>query len=759
MLKAFISHSSKQKTFATKLINLIGRDFCIMDSYDFEPAYRSIDEIYRKIEKCTVFVLLISRESLASDWVSKEIDAAVRKFNPSELDRFWPYIIDANLSVDECPEWIRSKECFNLHKFTTPKLLSLDIEQKFRRMIWQNNPEMKIRETVLVGRQEELGQFEQIRYSMNGQDLRSLIISGRPGVGKDAFAKQCLFQLGRPHEMEPCRISLDVKSGLEDFIIQLNLLLGFYDDNEMKSYLSGSYDGKIDIAVILLNKLFDMRQVVFVDDNMACVLPDKSIPDWFADIVSDDTLNRQLALFVKSRITPNTYVVSDLTQLGHIHLNPLSKPDRKKLFYSLAQSYHLEDFQDRDVDFFIGKLLESPSQIHEAVKAIAQHGVLNAKRDIGRLVEMGDERAKPLIDHFKSNKLSLNILIILAKFEFLDFDTLEEIFVGEEEEFHQSVADMLVHGVVSTFGLSGELVRLDHYLCDYIRRNRMPLPTQLAQVVADVIENKIIKASVTRDVSVYFYDLQQKIMKQQYSSDSFLVPSVVVKAVIEAYNERNYKLVISICDKIRNDGHELNEEVNRELLYWHCLSLCRIIKEDERHTDRFWELIKGISGADNDFLKGFYFRCDGQYPNAEKFLRIALDKAPNMDKAKRELVKVLSEQAKYDDALKWAKENYEQDKGDNTYHIFAYFRCLIHKRDLSSEERTLLRTMMKQVDESYSDKKDELYASMEISYDTHIERRSPEYMINLINEKTRQFPNSMDVQRAATEYKRRQKLI
>lgn len=759
MIKAFISHSSKQKDFATRLVNLIGRDLCLIDCYDFEPAYKSIDEIYRAIEKCTVFVLLLSRDSLASDWVKKEIDAAIHKFNPAQLDRFWPYIIDASISLDDCPEWIRSKESFNLHKFPSPELLRLDIEQKFRRLIWRENPDIMARETELIGRQDELGQFEQLLYSMNGQNLRALIISGRTGVGKEAFAKQCLYKLGRPREMEPCRISLDVKNGLEDFLIQLNLILAYFDDEHLKSILSASYSSRIDAGVVLLNALFDIRQVLFVDDNMACVLPDKNIPAWLADIVSHEQLNKQLALFIKSRVTPNAYLVGDLNRIAHIHLNPLNKADRKKLFYSLAQNYHLDGFRDRDADFFVEKLLESPLQIHEAVKAIAQHGVLNAKNDINRLVEMGDERAKPLIDHFKDNELSLYVLIILARFEFLDFDTLEEIFEGREIELQSSISDMLVYGVISTFGLSGEYIRLDHYFCDYIRRNRIPLPRDYSLIVEEVIETKIINANITKDVSVYFYNLQRKIMKQQYCSDSFLVPSVVVKAVIEAYNERNYRLVINICEKVRNDGHELNEEVNRELLYWHCLSLCRTLREDERNREKFWELVKGIYGADNDFLKGFFFRFDERYADAEKYLRRSLDKSPNMDRAKRELVTVLMEQDKFDDALQWARENYEHDRGENTYHIYAYFRCLVRKIDLTPTERQLLAGLMQQVKDSYSDKKEELYAAMEISYASNIERRSPIEMLQIISERIQSFPNSVIVSRAANEYKRKQKLI
>lgn len=759
MIKAFISHSSRQKDFAIKLCNLIGRDFCIIDCYDFEPAFRSIDEIYKKIDDCTVFVLLISRESLKSKWVAQEVSAAAQKFAPSQYDRFWPYIIDYDLKLEECPAWIRTKVCFNLHTFTSPELLRLDIEQKFRRIIWKENPDIKIRETGLIGRQEELGQFEQIRYSMSGQNLRALIISGRQGVGKDAFAKQCLCKLGRPSEMEPCRISLDVKNGLEDFIIQLNLILIQYDDTQMKSYLAGSYQGKLDVAISMLNQLFDMQQVIFLDDNMACVLPDKSVPKWVADIVSDDRLNKQLALFIKSRLTPNSYIVSELPRLEHIHINPLSKLDRKKLFYSLAQSYHLDSgFRDSDVDFFVERLLESPSQILEAVKVISQHGVVKAKTDIAKLIEIGDERSKPLIDHFKNNSLSLNVLCILARFEFLDFDALEEIFEEELESLHNAISDLMVRGVVSTFGPSDEYIRLDHYLCDYIRRNHIRLPKDLEVIVGEVIEKRIVNANITKDVSLYFYDLQQKIMKQQYASDSFLVPSVLIKAVIEAYNERNYNLVISICEKIRNDGHFWNDDVDRELLYWYCLSLCRTLKDDARNKDKFWESVNQIGGADRDFLKGFFFRYDEQYTRAEKFFKQALEKNNNMDRAKRELVTVLLEQGKFDDALKWAKENYENDKGENTYHIYAYFRCLVRKSNLTSSDREQIRILMEQVRESYSDKKEELYAAMEISYATYIDRKPPLEMLSFIKERVNAFPKSVNVSRAANEYRKRQEL-
>lgn len=54
MIKAFISHSSEQKAFALELVNRLGRDYCRIDCYNFESAYKSINEIYRAIEESTV---------------------------------------------------------------------------------------------------------------------------------------------------------------------------------------------------------------------------------------------------------------------------------------------------------------------------------------------------------------------------------------------------------------------------------------------------------------------------------------------------------------------------------------------------------------------------------------------------------------------------------------------------------------------------------------------------------------------------------
>ena len=151
MIKIFVSHSSAQKEFASQLVNLIGRDLCYIDCYDFKPAYKTIDEIYKCIDNSTLFVLLISTESLKSDWVEIEVKKAFSNMERNRLKRFLPYIIDESVTIEAVPEWMSKEECFNLKFFRSPQIVKKDIKEKIRNIVWGDNPKIREIETFFVG--------------------------------------------------------------------------------------------------------------------------------------------------------------------------------------------------------------------------------------------------------------------------------------------------------------------------------------------------------------------------------------------------------------------------------------------------------------------------------------------------------------------------------------------------------------------------------------------------------------------------------
>lgn len=753
MIKAFISHSSAQKEFVRDLVDSLGRDYCIVDCYNFTPAYKTMDEIFRKIEQSTVFVLLISTESLQSDWVKEEFKYARQRLSPDKLDRFWPYIVDETLSIEDCPEWMRKDECFNLKKFRSHKMLARDIEQKFRGIIWTRDPKRKMLDTLMVGRNSDIEHFEDIYQSARGLNLKALIVAGRDGVGKDMFILKCMDKIGYKAETVPYKISLGSKEGIENFIIQLNLITKTYNESQLIDILKGLPNDKIDKAASLLNELLDSQSVLSITDDMACVLPNRILADWLVALVEEGKMNNQLGLFIKSRKILNSFAEAEHPSFGHINLQPLDSKDRYKLFYNLMRIYNLSNVSEDDVKWFVNKLLLSPSQLVKAAEALSRNNVALVKKDIQTLVAWGDSQIKPMLSSFFGDEESRHLLIILSKMDFVSYDIMEQFFGERIVEVMEKLYEMMSFGIVSNFGDNEQFFRLDHYLSDYINRCRINLPKDLETLLNEVLEEKIRSSSdITEDVSVYLYERKQQIISGKGKPEDFLVPSVVVTSVIEIYNQQHYEQVISLCDMVLNDVHNYFQDQERELRYWLCLALARLKNE------RFYNEVKYFKDIDYYFLRGFYHRNAMEYHDAERWLSKALDKSPNLQRAKRELVTALLAQNKFKPALKLAKENYDKNP-ENSYQIHGYFRCLVRKSPLHREDIKVMEELLRAMEENLSDKHEELYAAMNIEYLDFVCHTKPTEMIDIINDAKSRFPNSINVKRASQPFLLRQSII
>lgn len=753
MIKAFISHSSVQKNFVKKLVDNLGRDYCIVDCYNFESAYRTLDEIYRKIEQSTVFVLLISREALESDWVREEIRYATKQLSPDKLDRFWPFIVDETLSIEDCPEWMRKNECFNLKSFHSYKILARDIEQKFRTIIWSRNPQRKKLDTLMVGRNIDIERFEDIYQSARGLNLKALIVSGRDGVGKDMFILKCMNKIGYNAETIPYKINLGSKEGIENFIIQLNLITKTYNEIQLIDVLKGTISDKIEKAGSLLNELLDTQSVLSINDDMACVIPNRKLADWLVALVEQSNMNNQLGIFVKSRKILNSFEETNHPSFGHINLQPLDAKDRYKLFYNLLRLYNLKNISEDEVNWFVNRLLLSPSQLVKAVEALAQKSIALVKKDIDSLVAWGDNQIKPMLSSFFGDEESRQVLIILSKMDFVSYDIFEQFFGERIVEVMEKLYEMMAFGIVTVFGDNNQFFRQDHYLSDYINRCRIQLPVDLESLLNDILEEKIRSSSdITEDMSVYLYEKKKIIISGKGKPEDFLVPSVVVTSVIEIYNKQNYKQVISLCDMVLNDVHNYFPDQERELRYWLCLALARLTKE------RFYEEVKYFKDSDYYFLRGFYHRNAMEYADAEQWFSKTLEKSPNLQRAKRELVTVLLAQNKFKQALKLARENFEKHP-ENSYQIHGYFRCLVRKKPLNGEDIKILEDLLYAMKENLSDKHEELYEAMNIEYQDFVCHKKVAEMLELISEAKKRFPDSINVKRAAQPFLLRQSMI
>ena len=102
------------------------------------------------------------------------------------------------------------------------------------------------------------------------------------------------------------------------------------------------------------------------------------------------------------------------------------------------------------------------------------------------------------------------------------------------------------------------------------------------------------------------------------------------------------------------------------------------------------------------------------------------------------MVLVLQAQHKFTAALEMAEINYERDP-ENAYHIHAYFRCLVRKNNITTEDRLLLKRF---IDDPNNLFKSKFYLEgMDFEYKRFIDRFKPDVLLPLASELTSKYKN------------------
>lgn len=142
MIKAFLSHSSAQKTFVRSVIKTLGVDNCFIDEHTSENGMPTIEEIYKAIGKSNIFVFFISEESITSDWVKEEL-SNVRDYVDNGDIQFLPLIIDDRVlhSDARIKPWIRKD--YNLQLYRNPILAARRIKEEIRNKAWEKFPDLR----------------------------------------------------------------------------------------------------------------------------------------------------------------------------------------------------------------------------------------------------------------------------------------------------------------------------------------------------------------------------------------------------------------------------------------------------------------------------------------------------------------------------------------------------------------------------------------------------------------------------------------
>ncbi len=108
----FISYSRKNSDFAEKLHNdLFGKGITTwLDTHELKAGDRTREVIEKAIRQKDKVLLILSRDSINSDWVEKEVNAALRKEKSQKQDVLIPFRIDDSVMRCRKPWFLDLKD-------------------------------------------------------------------------------------------------------------------------------------------------------------------------------------------------------------------------------------------------------------------------------------------------------------------------------------------------------------------------------------------------------------------------------------------------------------------------------------------------------------------------------------------------------------------------------------------------------------------------------------------------------------------------
>jgi len=704
MPKAFLSHSSTDKGYVEVIVRRLSKVNIAYDSLTFEKCKLTLEEIYLELETSDIFVFFISKVSLESKWVKLELNKARELFVDGSIKQFVPIIIDETIRYDDIslPYWLKSN--FNLQFINRPSKAVEIIQQKIRIVTWEIYPKNRELDQLFIGRTELIKSFEERIFNHDLNIPVAIVASGFSSIGRKKLLMRCLINTNiiRDYHQPPI-IQLSNKDSIENFILNI-YDLGYTKNIEKRNLLSKTVNEKLIIAKKLTEDLIRSNIILFIEDNYCIVGRKGMIASWFIALCKSFSNRRELLFCIISKNRVDYHQIINNNFIFALEVPNLNVRERKALFTAYLKIEGI-DLEDEYFNIFSDLFTGIPGQVLYTVKLIKHIGVTELHRQSYLIPDFNTEFVSNIIKEYTTNKNALDLIKVLANYEFFSLNLLEKIIGIITAEFQAILSEFSLKGMIEFLGSTKEYFRLNDSIRNFVLRSYSGFPDRFKDNLLKHTKQvlKDYDQVIDRDVSDSINSIQYALLNGLEVKSDILIPSHIINTMKELYRNRGqYNTVITLADSLLEKEKFLDNWVAHEVRYWLCLALAR------NRDKRIFEEIRKIEGPNRNFIMGYYFRLNCQYDKALVEFNKVLSKSPNFYKAKREIIQVYIRLSMYEEVYYFAKEFYMSDK-NNPYHLQSYLKCVLFRNMPYNDKEKLLLKLLRDLETIPSEKANEMY--------------------------------------------------
>ncbi|EHL12248.1 hypothetical protein HMPREF9624_00555 [Oribacterium asaccharolyticum ACB7] len=712
MANIFLSHSSKDKEryvriVAEKLEKEFDEHSIHYDEHTSEAGIKTLEEIKKSLNKTDLFVIFLSRASLNSEWVQKELFLARESHI---IKRIYPIVIDVNLDCkdEEIPDWLKE---YNLRYISKPSKAVQLIRKRLIEITWEQTPEMVYRDEVFVGRNTQIQDFEERKYDYDKDTVVAYFASGIIQIGRKSFLKHCFAKANIiDGQTCPSKINVGMYDGIENLIVLLRDL-GFSDEIDISNFMNQSIDEKIEALSKILDSISDNKEVVLIEDKGCIVTHEGIVCEWFIEALKKMQKKTRTVLGVASKFNIKLPVTCD--ELYIIKISPMDKTESAGLLQKFLEqkgvSLNREDFKN-----YVNLMNGFPTQVKFAASLIQQYGAEKTYDYASEIKNYDSEIILQLMKPYEDNEEYKEFITLLVELDMVTYRTIQSIV--KDDDFVSNIINKLyVDGIIEFYGVNREYIKIAYAVHEYITRAGYKLGVKYKKALNYYITNFLDKYEYAElDMPDYLFKIKEQVKRGVYNS-AYMLPSQYLKTMVELYEkDRDYARVIEFADTILKGCKNIEDKLVFEIRFFLCMSLA------QKRDKRFLKEVQEIDGADHHFLLGFYYRRQGQYEKALEKIEQSLKLRKNFSKAKREKVQLLINLEQYDEAIILARENYTNDR-KNIYHAHAYLLCIL-KSGSNSDSKDMIDEILLSMSKSLTDLGKELYSRCKALVSMYCER-------------------------------------
>lgn len=680
-MKAFLSHSSKDKNFVRLVAEQLGDAQVEYDEYTFEFTLNAA-ALRQALRRSSLFVLFLSENSLNSSFVGEEMRTALDFRAQGKIRNVLIFSIDGT-SYNQLPEWLQSINVASVA--SSPLVCARAIQAE----LFALGVDQDASANIYIPRRTD-DELRKVLSRAPGQAPIAVHLIGHYGIGRRTLLKRTIKELFPRHLSAFVEVDLESFEGPSEFYRRL------YDHYVVSSITTKIEDFekfdasdehvKIEMICDLVEEAFAGGEFVLVHDKGGVYTDEGCYAPFVEGLVSHFAGRRRPVIgFAQQRMMP--FRLRDQGAAKHSYHIQMQNFEDNEISELMSLSLREEDitFNERQLSELCSLLDGHPLNAKLAIAAIRNYGLEAFLADPRYLITLKRKRAEEFLKAVDFSDVEADVMALLNDYRYLQFPTICDCLSCSREE----VAEALVRlEEFCCLERRGSLYTVSAAIRDAVGRERRfersPSWRQNnAQIIAGTLEQYKTDDHIT--VSVLDAAIVASIRSGKLNTPAamLILPSHFISLARDAYYDDRYPQSLLFAKNAFEMRNRLSIDGQIEALRLWGLSAIRL--SDVAELGGALSLLDAYQGnklanRNKCFLEGFHLRLKRRFPEAERKFLEAHKLAPHNSSINRELANLYRHQREFAEAEAYARQAYSLTQ-TNPYIIDILLETLLGKLD------------------------------------------------------------------------------